>query len=62
MVDSLAARGVLVDRRQRSVRFGFGANHSAADVDALLAALAAVHVGDVGVGGWAAGQLQAVDN
>jgi len=38
-VDALAALGVVVDTRRGHVRLGFGANHSAADVDALLCAL-----------------------
>lgn len=40
-VQGLAAQGVLVDKRGANVRVGFGPNHSAADVDTLLAALAA---------------------
>ena len=40
-VRGLAARGVLVDCRGASVRVGFGPNHCAVDVDALLAVLAA---------------------
>ena len=44
-VAALAARGVLVDCRcsasgQACVRVGFGPGHCAADVDALLSALA----------------------
>ena len=38
-VEALAARGILIDCRSNYVRVGFGANHSAADVDRLLAAL-----------------------
>lgn len=44
-VDALAAGGVLLDSRKRCVRVGFGANHGAADVAALLAALKAVAAG-----------------
>ena len=40
-VDALAARGVLVDCRKACLRIGFGSNHSAADVAALLATLRA---------------------
>ncbi len=42
VVDGLGGRGLAVDCRKSFVRFGFGANHSAADVDALLQALAAL--------------------
>jgi selenocysteine lyase/cysteine desulfurase len=42
VVDGLASKGVAVDCRKAFVRFGFGANHSAADVDALLEALIAL--------------------
>ena len=38
---ALQRRGVLVDCRQGHVRVGLGANHSQADVAALLAALRA---------------------
>ncbi|KAL4425507.1 hypothetical protein ABPG75_009523 [Micractinium tetrahymenae] len=41
VVKALAARGVLIDKRGAHVRLGFGPDHSAADVDALLAALRA---------------------
>lgn len=40
-VAALARQGVLVDSRQACLRIGFGPNHSAADVAALLAALKA---------------------
>ena len=35
----LQARGVVVDCRSKSVRFGFGVNHSQADVELALKAL-----------------------
>lgn len=38
-VHALAARGVQVDCRRGHLRIGFGPNHSAADVAALLSAL-----------------------
>lgn len=40
-VQGLGAHAVLIDKRGEHVRIGFGPNHSAADVDALLAALRA---------------------
>lgn len=40
-VEALARQGVLVDCRKACLRVGFGANHSASDVAALLAALKA---------------------
>lgn len=39
-VEGLAASGIQIDSRKEYVRVGWGPNHSAADCDRLLAALA----------------------